>query len=225
MKFLLILLLFYSANLIAAGNKSGHCQHDGQDYLVGQRLFITNLLTGKPELFTCTKFNRGRLTEYDWFSSDTAPRSNDLLQQAKLKAIEAREKKRMELLEQEKKLKALEESQVKSKKPVVKAKPDPVQAEYQKLELIQQEYDRQILKLVQKNWKEPKNAGTKPDCQTRVRQGVKGEIIDVIFGRCPGTKEYRLSVEEAIFKSEPLPLPSIPELFNPQLTITFKPTS
>ena len=57
----------------------------------------------------------------------------------------------------------------------------------------------------------------------RVIQGPGGVILDVTFGRCPGTREYRLSVEAAVLKSDPLPKPDDPEAFERNINLIFKP--
>jgi len=56
-----------------------------------------------------------------------------------------------------------------------------------------------------------------------VVQGPGGIILDVTFGECPGTREYRLSVEAAVLKSDPLPEPEDKELFERNIILKFKP--
>lgn len=92
-----------------------------------------------------------------------------------------------------------------------------------KLSPEQVNYFRLIKEKVSSNWREPANAGDKPDCEVQVLQGPGGIILDVTFGKCPGTREYRLSVETAILKSDPLPLPEAPALFERRIIVKFKP--
>jgi hypothetical protein len=56
-----------------------------------------------------------------------------------------------------------------------------------------------------------------------VLQGPGGVILNVTIGRCPGTTNYRLSVENAVHKSEPLPEPKDASLFDRDVKILFKP--
>lgn len=80
-----------------------------------------------------------------------------------------------------------------------------------------------IREKISRNWRQPANAGNKPLCELNVVQGPGGVILDVTFGDCPGTREYRLSVEAAVLKSDPLPKPEDPELFERNINLIFKP--
>ncbi|MDJ0880674.1 MAG: cell envelope integrity protein TolA [Gammaproteobacteria bacterium] len=80
-----------------------------------------------------------------------------------------------------------------------------------------------IREKISRNWRQPANAGNKPLCEVQVIQGPGGVILDVTFGNCPGTREYRLSVEAAVLKSDPLPQPEDPELFERNIVLKFKP--
>ena len=63
-----------------------------------------------------------------------------------------------------------------------------------------------------------------PVCEVNVVQGRGGIILDVSFGACAGcTGTYRASIENAVYKSEPLPKPVDPSLFEPVLIFQFKP--
>ncbi len=94
----------------------------------------------------------------------------------------------------------------------------------------QRELDRQrnryyamIRDKISRNWRQPPNAGKMPECEVMVQQNRVGYITEVTFGHCPGTREYRLSVERAVYKSEPLPKPDDPELFETEIRLKFKP--
>ncbi len=91
------------------------------------------------------------------------------------------------------------------------------------LDLLRNKYYAMIRDKITRNWRQPPNAGDKPECEVHVVQGPGGIILDVTFGRCPGTREYRLSVEQAVLKSDPLPKPDDPELFERDINIIFKP--
>ena len=64
-----------------------------------------------------------------------------------------------------------------------------------------------------------------PVCEVNVLQGPGGIILDVTFGACGGsTATYRASIENAVYKAEPLPKPGDPALFERNLTFLFNPT-
>ncbi len=91
------------------------------------------------------------------------------------------------------------------------------------LNLARNKYYEMIRQTISRNWRQPVNAGNMPECEVRVIQGPGGVILDVTFGRCPGTREYRLSVEAAVLKSDPLPKPDDPEAFERNINLIFKP--
>jgi len=63
-----------------------------------------------------------------------------------------------------------------------------------------------------------------PECELRVLQGPGGIILDVSFGKCTGgSPTYRKSIENAVYKAEPLPKPGDPSLFERELNILFNP--
>ncbi len=43
-----------------------------------------------------------------------------------------------------------------------------------------------IKQKIERNWRQPQEAGKMPDCEVRVLQGPGGIILDVSFGRCAG---------------------------------------
>ena len=91
------------------------------------------------------------------------------------------------------------------------------------LDSLRNKYHSLIRQKITRNWRQPANAGNKPLCEVQVVQGPGGIILDVTFGSCPGTREYRLSVEAAVLKSDPLPAPEDPSLFERNLNLQFKP--
>ena len=91
------------------------------------------------------------------------------------------------------------------------------------LDLMRNAYYAKIRDKISRNWRQPPNAGDKPECEVRVEQDPGGFVLNVTIGRCPGTREYRLSVEQAVRKSDPLPKPDDPELFERDILIKFKP--
>jgi len=85
-------------------------------------------------------------------------------------------------------------------------------------------YRLAIQQKIERNWTRPQESGKFPECEIRVLQGPGGIILDVAFGACQGgSNTYRASIENAVYKAEPLPKPSDPALFDRELNIKFKP--
>ncbi len=86
-------------------------------------------------------------------------------------------------------------------------------------------YQLAIKQKITRNWRQPVSSIEKPDCEVHVLQAPGGMIMDVTFGKCPGSTEYRLSIETAVYKSEPLPQPpaEFKHLFQREINILFKP--
>lgn len=76
---------------------------------------------------------------------------------------------------------------------------------------------------VQRNWVKPASAGPGLECVVSVRQLPGGEVVDVTIGTCNGDAAVQRSIEAAIYKASPLPLPADPNLFERNLRFTFKP--
>jgi len=85
-------------------------------------------------------------------------------------------------------------------------------------------YQLAIMQKIKRNWVRPPESGKMPDCEVTVLQGPGGIILDVSFGACQDvTPTYRLSIENAVYKAEPLPKPGDPSLFDREIDLTFKP--
>jgi len=101
------------------------------------------------------------------------------------------------------------------------------QAEEEALLQINSLRDAYILAIRQKierNWRQPQGIGEMPDCELTVIQEPGGIILDVSFGQCTGgSPTYRKSIENAVYKAEPLPGPGDPSLFEHELKILFNP--
>jgi len=101
------------------------------------------------------------------------------------------------------------------------------QAEEEALLQINSLRDAYILAIRQKierNWRQPQGIGEMPDCELTVIQEPGGIILDVSFGQCTGgSPTYRKSIENAVYKAEPLPEPGDPSLFERELKILFNP--
>jgi len=85
-------------------------------------------------------------------------------------------------------------------------------------------YQLAIMQKIKRNWVRPPESGKMPACEVTVLQGPGGIILDVSFGACQDvTPTYRLSIENAVYKAEPLPKPGDPSLFDREIDLTFKP--
>ena len=85
-------------------------------------------------------------------------------------------------------------------------------------------YIQAIREKVERNWRRPQESGKIPSCEVRVVQGPGGLILDVSFGACKGgTAAYRASIENAVYKAEPLPKPGDDALFEREIIFLFNP--
>jgi colicin import membrane protein len=93
-----------------------------------------------------------------------------------------------------------------------------------RLNSLREKYILAIKQKIQRNWRQPQEAGKMPECELKVLQGPGGIILDVSFGTCTGgSPTYRKSIENAVYKSDPLPEPGDPSLFDRELNILFTP--
>ncbi len=76
---------------------------------------------------------------------------------------------------------------------------------------------------VERNWVKPASAGPGLECVVSVRQLPGGDVVGVTIGTCNGDAAVVRSIEAAIYKASPLPMPSDPNLFERNLRFTFKP--
>lgn len=85
------------------------------------------------------------------------------------------------------------------------------------------EYVALIRQKVERNWVPPASARPGLECEVIVNQLPGGQVGDVRLGRCNGDDAVRRSIEAAVRRSDPLPLPADPALFERNLRFTFKP--
>ncbi|MEO8306807.1 MAG: cell envelope integrity protein TolA [Pseudomonadota bacterium] len=84
-------------------------------------------------------------------------------------------------------------------------------------------YIAQITAKIERNWTRPANAQAGLNCEVRVTQVPGGTVTGVRVERCNGDESVRGSIERAVLKASPLPLPSDPALFERILVVTFRP--
>lgn len=88
------------------------------------------------------------------------------------------------------------------------------------------EMARYMLALQQKvvrNWAPPASARAGLECVVRVRQLQTGDVTSVNVVSCNGDEAVVRSIEAAVRKASPLPVPANPILFEPDLRFVFKP--
>ena len=84
-------------------------------------------------------------------------------------------------------------------------------------------YVSMIRQKVERNWNRPPGATPGIECEVIVTQIPGGEVAAVQTGRCNADEAVRRSIEAAVLRASPLPLPDDPALFERNLRFTFKP--
>ena len=84
-------------------------------------------------------------------------------------------------------------------------------------------YQDALRSRIQSRWRKPLSEQPDAWCKVYVRQAPGGYVEDVVVEQCTGDEAFRRSVEEAVWKSDPLPEPPTPELFDRELRFKFIP--
>jgi colicin import membrane protein len=93
-----------------------------------------------------------------------------------------------------------------------------------KQSLLKSDYSNAIKEKVERHWRRPQESAKIESCEVRVIQGPGGIIMKVTFGACDGgTSAYRRSIENAVYKAEPLPQPGDKSLFEREINFIFSP--
>jgi colicin import membrane protein len=89
------------------------------------------------------------------------------------------------------------------------------------------EYVLYIQEKVQRSWIRPPSSGSELTCMVEVRLIPSGEVIDAQIVRSSGNSAFDRSVEAAVFKASPLPVPPDPDVMEQfrSLRFEFKPGS
>jgi len=85
------------------------------------------------------------------------------------------------------------------------------------------DYQGLISQKVTRNWIRPASAAPGIECVVAVTQIPGGDVTGVQIESCNGDAVVRRSIEAAVLKASPLPLPDDPSLFDRRLRFTFKP--
>lgn len=84
-------------------------------------------------------------------------------------------------------------------------------------------YKFAIAQKIRRNWSVPASAAADTLCTVRVRQTRGGDILSVNIVSCNGDDAVERSIEAAVRRSSPLPEPSNPDLFSPNLELNLRP--
>jgi len=94
-----------------------------------------------------------------------------------------------------------------------------------KLDSLRAQYIALITQKVQRNWLRPSSARVGMSCEVFVRLIPGGEVVEARVVKSSGDVMYDRSVETAVFKASPLPMPADPGLIDQfrELRFVFKP--
>ena len=82
-------------------------------------------------------------------------------------------------------------------------------------------YIFKIQQAITRHWVQPMTAEEGLDCVVKVQQLPGGVVKNVSFGSCNGDATVRRSIELAVQKASPLPLPRDPSVFDRNLELKF----
>ncbi len=85
------------------------------------------------------------------------------------------------------------------------------------------QYAAAIQQHVERQWNRPPSARPGLACEVNVTQSPTGTVLRVQVGECNGDQAVRQSIENAVQRASPLPLPSDMRLFERNLRFIFKP--
>ncbi len=90
------------------------------------------------------------------------------------------------------------------------------------LVLLVNKYVRDIENRIRSVWSVPPGGIGHGDCTIRLEQDRSGMVRSVQIQSCEGNQLYRQSLEEAVLKAAPLPLPGAAEIFDAEVEVTFR---
>jgi colicin import membrane protein len=85
-------------------------------------------------------------------------------------------------------------------------------------------YQFALRQAIERNWIRPASAVQGLSCEVRVRQSLGGDVLNVVIESCNGDDAVRRSIESAVLKASPLPLPQDLNLLERNLRFIFEPT-
>lgn len=98
-------------------------------------------------------------------------------------------------------------------------------ARQRELNTLQSQYVGAIRGKIESLWRKPPGVDTSnASCKVRIKQVIGGYIKEVAIVKCSGgSDQFRKSVEEAVWKSDPLPAPPDDDVFLPEFILNFNP--
>lgn len=144
----------------------------------------------------------------------------------KLKKLEEQERKKQ--MEQEEKQVA--ENKLKREQQAEKQRQQDLKSmlEQEKQGRVATERDKWaalIQNIVRRNWVRPINSADKFECNVSVQLLPGGTVVNVKLTRSCGSPALDESVKRAVLKSDPLPSPSDPDVFDRNLNFIFVPNT
>lgn len=140
--------------------------------------------------------------------------------ETKRKAEEARKKAEAERMRKETEARKAAEAEMQAR---LAAEQERLSAQRQSaMQRMINEYVLYIKEKVQRSWIRPPSSGTELSCTVEVRLIPSGEVIDAKIVRSSGNAPFDRSVETAVFKASPLPVPPDPEVMEQFRTLRFE---
>ena len=139
-------------------------------------------------------------------------------EERKRKAEEERRKKeeeRKRKQEEERRLKEMMEQQLREEA--------EARAEAARIGEVQKTWAQQLNEHIRARWLRPPGLPQGLRCKVRIEILPNGEVVSVRITQSSGNPAFDVSVENAVYKSSPLPLPSDPKAFERVLEPVFTP--
>lgn len=143
----------------------------------------------------------------------------------KKKAEEERKKKEEERRKAEEERKRKEEEQRRLKQMMADelSREAEARAEAARIGEVQKTWAQVLNEHIRSRWLRPPGLPQGLRCQVRIEILPNGEVVSVTIIRSSGNPAFDVSVENAVYKSSPLPLPSDPKAFERVLEPVFTP--
>lgn len=137
------------------------------------------------------------------------------------------EKQRLEedalqaMLERER---AVERAEIQKREDAVAAQARQKQQQ-QQLQSLKESYISSIAAKVKDNWRTPARISDQAQCDLDITQSPGGSVTSVKVVNCNqyANDQFKDAAEKAVRRSEPLPAPPVPELFERNIKFVFKP--
>ncbi len=88
---------------------------------------------------------------------------------------------------------------------------------------LRAQYVKLIAQKVENNWLRPADSAEGQFCNVIVTQSYTGDVVGVSLQSCKADIAFQRSVERAVQKASPLPLPPNPDIFDRKIYFTFRP--